>query len=135
MASEENEAKSVGRGRMWTGRVLSILTILFLLFDAAGKLMKPPQVTQAFAQMGMPIGMSVPMGVILVVCAVLYAIPRTAAAGALLLTGYLGGAVALQWRVGNPVFETIFPVLFAAVMWVGVVLRDRRLEGLILFRR
>ncbi|HEU5350475.1 MAG TPA: DoxX family protein [Terracidiphilus sp.] len=135
MAEERTASAGVGRGRLWTGRVLSILTILFLLFDATGKLMKPVQVTQGFALMGMPIGMSVPMGVILLACIVLYAIPRTAAAGALVLTGYLGGAVALQWRVANPVFETIFPVLFAVMMWAGLVLRDRRLEDMVLFRR
>ncbi|HEV2215014.1 MAG TPA: DoxX family protein [Terracidiphilus sp.] len=132
---DEKSVGGVGRGRMWTGRVLTTLTVLFLLFDAWGKLMKPPQVAQAFVQMGMPIGMSVPLGVILVVCAVLYAYPKTEVMGALVLTGYLGGAVALQWRIGNPVFETIFPVLFAVLMWAGLFLRERGLEELFPWRR
>ncbi len=112
---------------VWTGRVLTTLVTLFLLWDAYGKLAKAPQVTKAFAQMGFSAGFSVQLGVILLICTVLYAVPRTTVLGALFLTGYLGGAVALQWRAANPVFETTFPILFAVVMWAGVFLRDRKL--------
>ena len=101
---------------VWTGRVLTTLVTLFLLWDAYGKLARAPQVTKAFAQMGFSAGFTV-----------LYAVPRTTVLGALFLTGYLGGAVALQWRSANPVFETTFPILFAVVMWAGVFLRDRKL--------
>ena len=112
---------------IWSGRVLTTLVTLFLLWDAYGKLIRQPQVTEAFARMGFSAGFSVELGIILLTCTVLYAVPRTTALGALFLTGYLGGAVALQWRAGNPVFETIFPILFAVLMWAGVFLRDRKL--------
>ncbi|HEX8711260.1 MAG TPA: DoxX family protein [Terracidiphilus sp.] len=120
-------ARGASRGKLWTGRVLTTLATLFLLFDAYGKFAKPPQVTEAFAQLGFSATWSVDIGAILLVCTVLYAIPRTTVLGALILTGYLGGAVAIQWRVGNPLFETIFPVLFAVLVWAGVFLREDRL--------
>jgi len=77
--------------------------------------------------MGFSAAFSVELGTILLICTLLYAVPRTTVLGALFLTGYLGGAVAIQWRAANPVFETIFPILFAVVMWAGVFLRDRKL--------
>lgn len=113
--------------RIWTGRVLTTLATLFLLFDAYGKLARQPQVTEAFARMGFSAAFSVELGIILLTCTLLYAVPRTTALGALFLTGYLGGAVALQWRAASPPFETMFPVLFAVLMWAGVFLRDDRL--------
>ena len=112
---------------VWTGRVLTTLVTLFLLWDAYGKLARSPQVTEAFARMGFSAAFSVELGTILLICTLLYAVPRTTVLGALFLTGYLGGAVAIQWRAANPVFETIFPILFAVVMWAGVFLRDRKL--------
>ncbi len=117
------------KGRLWTGRVLTLLTILFLLFDAIGKLVKPPQVTDAFARLGVPISLSVGIGILLLACTALYAIPRTAVLGAVMLTGFLGGAVAIQMRAGSPLFEAIFPVLFGVVAWAGILLRERRLFG------
>lgn len=128
-------ARRASRARLWTGRVLTTLVTLFLLFDAYGKFAKPPQVTEAFGRLGFSAAWSVDIGAILLVCTVLYAIPRTTVLGALILTGYLGGAVAIQWRVGNPVFETIFPILFAVLMWAGVFLRDDRLWSLCPIRR
>ena len=118
----------VSKGVLWTGRVLSILTVLFLLFDAFGKFAKPVQVVDAMKMLGIPLSQSVTIGVLLLICTVLYAIPRTAVLGAVLLTGYLGGAVAVQMRIGNPVFETIFPVLFAGIAWLGIYLRCRALR-------
>ena len=130
---EPGETASTGsntKGRLWTGRVLTVLTILFMLFDAIGKLVEPPQVTQAFARLGIPISLSAGIGILLLACTALYAIPRTAVLGAVMLTGFLGGAVAIQMRAGSPLFEAIFPVLFGVVAWAGILLRERRLLDL-----
>jgi hypothetical protein len=123
------------KGALWTGRVLTILSVLFLLFDAFGKFAKPVQVTDAFTRLGLPIATSLTIGVLLTVCTLLYAIPQTAVLGAVLLTGYLGGAVAIQMRAGSPTFETIFPVLFGILVWAGLYLRDPQLGRLIPIRR
>lgn len=114
-------------GRVWTGRVLSILAVAFLLFDAVGKLIMPSFVVEAFGRLGFPVSLGVGVGVLLTICTVVYAIPRTAVLGAILLTGFLGGAVAIQMRAGSPTFETVFPVLFAVLVWAGIRLREPRL--------
>lgn len=114
---------STSRGYLWTGRVLSALSILFLLFDAAGKFTKPLPVVDAFARLGIPISLSMSIGTLLLVGTVIYAIPRTAVLGAVLLTGYLGGAVAIHMRAGSTAFETVFPVIFGVLAWAGVYLR------------
>lgn len=116
------------KGALWTGRVLTILTVLFLLFDAFGKFVRPVPVTDAFTRLGLPIATSVTIGVLLTVCTILYAIPRTAVLGAVLLTGYLGGAVAIHLRAVSPLFETVFPVLFGVLAWLGIYLRCRTLR-------
>ena len=108
----------------WTGRVLTGLTVLFMLFDAWGKFAKPVQVTDAFARLGLPLSMSASIGTLLLVSTVIYAIPRTAVLGAVLLTGFLGGAVAVQMRAGTSAFEQLFPVIFGILMWGGVYLRE-----------
>lgn len=128
-------ARGASRARLWTGRALTTLATLFLLFDAFGKFARPPQVTEAFARLGFSASFSLEIGAILLICTVLYAVPRTAVLGAMFLTGYLGGAVAIQWRAGNPVFETIFPILFAVLAWAGIFLRDDRLWSLCFNRR
>lgn len=123
------DSGSNSRGRIWTGRVISVLMILFLLFDGLTKVIKQRQVMTAAAQLGFP-GYTMPLiGGILLFCTLLYAIPRTSVLGAVLLTGYLGGAVATQLRVGNPAFETCFPVIFGALTWAGLFLRQNRLAG------
>jgi len=119
---------SAGKGKRVMGYVLTALTVLFLLFDAAGKLVMPPQVAQAFVRLGVPAQLSMDIGILLLVCTALYAIPRTGVLGAILLTGYLGGAVAIQMRAGGPVFETLFPVIFAVIAWAGILLREDRLR-------
>lgn len=124
----------VSKGRMWTGRALSTLAVLFLLFDAYGKFAQPRPVLEASARIGFPVHLLFGIGVILLVCAVLYAIPRTAVLGAVLLTGYLGGAVEVQLAAGSPTFETIFPVLFGILVWSGIFLRERRLFHLMPLR-
>jgi hypothetical protein len=119
---------------LWTGRVLTAITILFMLFDAFGKFAKPAQVTDAFTRLGLPIAESTAIGAILLVCTVLYAMPRTAILGAVLLTGFLGGAIAIQMRAGSPIFETVFPVIFGMVAWAGIYLRDPELRRLLPIR-
>jgi hypothetical protein len=123
------EQVSVSKGRVWTGRVLSLLVVLFLVFDGATKVMKESHVMAAAVQLGFP-GWTMPLiGSILLVCTLIYVIPRTAVLGAVLLTGYLGGAVCCQLRVGNPPFETLFPVFFGILVWAGLFLRKNRLAG------
>src|SRR5579863_5389723 len=99
-----------------------------MLFDAAGKFMMPAAVVQASARLGFPVNLSPVLGILLTLSTLLYAIPRTAVLGAVLLTGYLGGAIAVQMRAGSPVFETFFPVIFGIVIWAGIYLRDQRLR-------
>jgi hypothetical protein len=119
-----SETKTAGRGMTWTGRILTVLTILFMLFDAFGKFAKPVQVLDACARLGIPASQIYSIGILLAVSTIIYAIPRSAVLGAVLLTGYLGGAVAIQMRAGSPTFETVFPVILGVVMWAGVYLRE-----------
>jgi hypothetical protein len=114
------------------GRVLSALAVLFLLVDAIGKLLAPPAVVEGTTQLGWPASTIVPLGIVQLVCLALYVIPRTSLLGAILWTGYLGGAVATHVRVGNPLFTHIlFPTYVAALIWGGLWLRDRRLRTLL----
>lgn len=113
-----------GRARLWTGRVLSGLVTLFLLFDVTLKLAHPPMVVEGTAKLGYPESSLLVTAILLLGCTLLYLVPRTAALGAVLLTGYLGGAVATHLRVGDPLLShTVFPVYVGAVIWAGLVLR------------
>ena len=117
-------AAPTAKWQLWTGRVLSALTVLFLLFDAAGKFMKPVPVVQAFERLGLPVALSPTFGVLLTLSTLLYAIPRTAVLGAVLLTGYLGGAISIHMRAGSSSFEIVFPAIFGVFIWAGIYLRD-----------
>jgi DoxX-like family len=129
IGSRSNTMLSVG----W---ILSGLTILFMLFDGVSKLAMEHHVVEATAQIGYPLDVIRPLGIILLVCTILYAIPRTAIFGAVLLTGYLGGAVASKVRMQDPVFGSIlFGVYFGILAWGGLYLRDERLRALIPLRR
>ena len=122
---------TTSRGQAITGRVLSGIAVLFLLFDAIGKLLRPAAVIEGTTQLGWPVGVIVPLGIIQLVCLALYLFPRTAVFGAILWTGYLGGAVATHVRIGNPLFShVLFPVYVAALLWGGLWLRDRRVRNL-----
>jgi hypothetical protein len=121
---------------LWAGHIVSGLVALFFLLDATLHLMKPAQVVEAFARLGYPLTLAVVLGVVELVCVLLYVIPRTSILGAILLTGYLGGAVASHLRVGSSLFgETLFPVYFGVLVWGGLFLRDGRLRALIPFRK
>ena len=126
---------SPSKGSIWTGRVISALIVLFLLFDSVLKFMKPAPVVETFAHLGLSMSLANPLGIILIVCALLYAIPQTSILGAILLSGYLGGAVCTHLRVGDPLFSHIlFPTYMGALLWLAIYLRDVRLRALIPFR-
>ena len=128
------QAGPVSKGRLWTGRITSGLVVLFLLFDSITKVMKVRAVIEASAQLGYPANTIFTIGIILLVCTVFYIIPQTAVLGAILLTGYLGGAVAANLRIGSAMFNTFFPIVFAALAWVGIFLREPRLGTVIPLR-
>jgi hypothetical protein len=113
-------------GRKIAGWVVSGLVAAFMVLDGAMKLEKTASVADAFARTGWPMDLAVTLGVILLGCTVLYLIPKTAVLGAILLTGYLGGAVATNLRLHNPAFNTWFPVVFGVLAWIGVWLRERK---------
>lgn len=122
---------------LWTGRILTGLSVLFLLFDAIFKLIRPTPATvvEALNQVGYPPTIAVTLGLLLLACVVVYVIPRTAVLGAILLTGYLGGAVATHVRIGDPLFSHIlFPVYMGVFVWGGLYFRDERLRALIPLR-
>jgi hypothetical protein len=114
--------------KLWTARILGSLVILFLLVDGAGKVLRLAPYVEGTAKVGYPAESLVPLGVVLLVCTLLYAIPRTAVLGAVLLTGYLGGAVATHVRMGQPFF---FPVIFGVIIWGCLYVRDARVRSLL----
>jgi len=118
--------------KLWAGRIISALPVLLLLFSGVMKLMKPPSVLQGMAGYGYPESLIVVIGLLEIACTVIYVIPRTSILGAILLTGYLGGATATNVRVGNPAF--IMTVILGGLAWVGLFLRDDRLRALIPLR-
>ena len=120
---------------LWTGRVLTTLPFLFLLMDGVMKLFKPEVVVKATEELGYGEQVIVPLGIVLVVSTILYVIPRTAVLGAILLTGYLGGAVATQVRVSAVAFNILFPIIMGALIWGGLYLRDNRISALVPFRK
>jgi DoxX-like protein len=117
-----------------TGLILSFVPAMFLLFDGIMKLVQPAPVVEATVKLGYPESVLVGLGIVLIACTVLYLIPRTAVLGAILLTGYLGGATASHVRVGEGWFPTLFPVVFGALLWGGLYLRDERLRTLLPLR-
>lgn len=115
-----------------TGAVLSGLVAAFLLLDGVAHLLRPEVVLDATAALGFTAGAAVVMGVVQLVCLALYVVPRTAVLGAVLLTGYLGGAVAAQLRIEAPLGSTLlFPVYVGVALWAGLWLRDARVRGLL----
>jgi hypothetical protein len=122
----------VSKSRLLTGRIVTTLAVAFIVFDGVMKLVKPPFVVKATLELGYPESSIVGIGVLLLVCTLIHLIPRTSILGAILLTGYLGGAVASNVRIGNPLFShVLFPVYVAALVWGGLYLRDARLRNLI----
>ena len=120
--------------RLLAGRIISTVPVLFLIFDAVIKLLKVPAVVEAFGRLGYPISLAPGVALIALACTAVYAIPRTSVLGAVLLTGYLGGAIASQVRIREAAFPVIFPLIVAALVWGGLFLRDVRVRAFLLRR-
>ena len=122
---------SVSKSSLWTGRVLSGLAILFFTMDGVFKLIKPAPVVETCVKLGLPESTITPIGCLLLLCTVIYAIPRTAFFGAILLSAYLGGAIAIHVRAQDPTFPIVFPAIFAVITWAGITLRNPKLRALV----
>ncbi len=126
---------SISKTRLWTARVLGGIATLFLLFDGVIHILVISPVVEAFNQLGYPVSLAFTLGVLELVCLVLYVVPPTSVLGAILLTGYLGGAVATQLRIGAPLLSTgLFPIYVGILIWGSLYLRDDRLGALIPLR-
>jgi hypothetical protein len=135
MTDADALTNSIPGKRPWAGIIISGLPVLFLLFDALLKFVRPEQVVQGTVELGYPESVILPLGFVLLISTLLYVIPKTSVLGAILLTGYLGGAVATHVRIGNPLFTHIlFPVYVGVLLWLGLYLRDTRLRALIPIR-
>jgi DoxX-like protein len=133
--SVDNAGARASKKSLWAGRILSGLVVLFLIPDGIFKFIKPAPVVEAFAHVGWPLSMANVLGTLLLVCTALYVFPRTSILGAILLTGYLGGAVATHLRAGDPLFShVLFPTYLGTLLWLGLYLRDDRLSVLIPLR-
>jgi DoxX-like protein len=122
-----------GSGRIvWTGRVITVLVSLLFFFSAAMKFMGGAEVKEGMAHLGLPESMIIPLGILEAACTVIYLIPATSVVGAILLAGYMGGAICTHWRVGD---LFIGPIAIALVVWLGIYLREPRLRALIPLRK
>lgn len=132
----ESTAQSVpvSKASLWTGRIISGFVVLFMIFDGVTKIMKVQQVIEATIRIGFPVSTVAGVGITLLICVALYVIPATSVLGAILLTGYFGGATAANVRAGSPVFNTVFPIAFGILTWLGLYLRERRLHALVPLR-
>jgi hypothetical protein len=125
-------ATAPSKQRRWIGRIVTAIAVLFLIFDFSIKLAHIQPVTDAFARLGIPDHLAVAIGMLELICLAIYLIPRTAVFGAVMLTGFLGGAIMLHVRIGDPLFSHIlFPVYIGALLWIGLYLRDPRLRVLL----
>ena len=125
---------NASKSALWTGRVLSAILVLFLVFTSFIGYMHPAAAKDAFVHLGIPFSLNVPIGAILLVCIVLYVIPQTSVLGAILFTGYFGGALMTHLRAGDPLSRALFPTYVAAIAWLGLYLREPRLRALVPFR-
>jgi DoxX-like protein len=130
----DTQTAATSRKMLWAGRIISALPVLFLLMDGAMKLAKPAFVVEATVRLGYPESVIIGLGVVLLSCTLLYVIPRSSVLGAILLTGYLGGAVATHVRVGDGLFPISFPIILGVLIWGGLYLRDERLRTLLPLR-
>lgn len=126
------ETAPIPKWRLWTGRIMSALPVLMLLFSAIMKLVKPPGLAEGFAHLGLPESLALGVGILELTCTLVYVVPRTSVLGAILLTGYLGGAIVAHLRVGDAFFG---PIVLGVLIWGGLYLRDPRLRALIPLRR
>jgi len=119
---------------IWAGRIISAFAVLFLIFDSVIKVLNLAPAVEATTQLGYPASLVIGIGILELACLAVYVIPRTAVLGAILLTGYLGGAIATQMRAGSPLFQVVFPIIVGALVWGGLFLREERLHALIPLR-
>lgn len=132
MQSATQTAPAISKSALWTGRIMSGLVVAFLLMDSVMKFLKPAPVVEGFAKTQWPLNLAIPLGIILLGCVVIYIIPHTSVLGAILLTGYLGGAVATHLRLGDPLFShVLFPVYMGLLVWGGLYFRNPSLRTLI----
>ena len=129
------ENSTTAKPMLWVGRVISALVILFLIFDCVVKVMQMPQAVEPTVKFGYAASLVPVLGILELACLILYVIPQTSVLGAILMTGYLGGAVATQVRVGAEPFSLIFPFIIGALIWGGLFLRDSQLRALVPLRR
>ena len=129
------QSRSISSAAVWTGRILQLLVVLFLLFDAGIKVLKLGFAVKATIEAGYPESAVAPIGCVLLVSLVIYMIPRTAILGAILLTGYLGGAVATNVHRSSSIGFDLFPAIIGALAWAALYLRDERLRAMIPGRR
>lgn len=130
------QPQPISKAALWIGRVLSTLAVLFLAFDCTLKLLQLPEAVAGTTQLGYPASVILPLGIIQVVCLLLYVLPQTSVLGAILWTGYLGGAIATHVRLGNPLFTHIlFPIYVALFIWGGLYFRNHHLRALLPFQR
>lgn len=121
--------REISNRQIWTGRIVSAVPVLFLLMDGGMKLFKPSFVVKATTDLGFPESTIVGIGVVLLLSVVLHLVPRTSFLGAVLITAYLGGAIASKVRVGAPTFDFIFALIVAVLLWGGFWLRDRAVRA------
>jgi hypothetical protein len=119
----------------WAARTCFAISVLFLLFDGVTKAAAPAPVAEAFSKLDIPVSLALGLGILELACLALYVIPRTAFLGAILLTGYLGGATAIHVRARSTPFELLFPSIIGILLWAGLFFRDARLRALIPVRR
>src|SRR5581483_1304773 len=122
------DSAPISKGALWTGYIMSALPVLMLVMSAVTKFLKPKPVVDGFNQMGWSLDLATPLGIVELVCTVLYLIPRTSVLGAILITGYLGGATAATLRSGQ---SFIPPVVLGILVWGGLFMRDRRIRAMI----
>ncbi len=132
---KEMSETNVSKANLWAGRIVGGFAALFLLMDGGMKLFKPRFVVDETVRLGYNESVIVPLGIVLVLCTIVYLIPATSVLGAILLTGYLGGAVATHVRAGEPLFSIIFAIVFGMLLWLGLYLRDPRLRALLPLRQ
>ncbi len=116
---------------LWTGRIISLLVVVMMLFSGVMKLMKPEELVTEFSRLELKESLAIALGILEITCTLIYALPQTSVFGAILLTGYFGGAILTHVRIGDPF---VFPIIGGVLVWLGLFLRDGRLRALIPFR-
>lgn len=126
---------SVSKPALWISRILTVVLVLFFIFDGGTKVIKEPHIMAAGTKLGFSVESLVAIGVVLLICTLIYVIPRTSILGAILLTGYLGGATAINVHVHDPLDVTLAPVVFGILVWLALFLWDRGIRAMIPLRK